>query len=121
MTNSNLEAPAVTPEERKRFHAIFNDWLNEATEADWIELGEARERFAPGEICSVVRLVNGCLARQELAERLPASLRARLQERHWPQADADAPATAGAAARRASPCSPVSPSNRRVGGHRRLQ
>lgn len=75
---------------RKQFHAIFNDWLSAAGEDEYQQLEQAREQFAPNQVCSAIRLVRGCLADPALVTQLPASLRQLLQERHWPQACADA-------------------------------
>ena len=77
---------AKDAQERRLFRSIFNEWvMTQASEEDWQQLEQARERFAPNEVCSAVRLVRGCLARQELAQELPQSLRQLLQERNWPQ------------------------------------
>ncbi|RRD55740.1 hypothetical protein EII20_13910 [Comamonadaceae bacterium OH2545_COT-014] len=75
---------------RKQFHAIFNDWLSAAGEDEYQQLEQAREQFAPNQVCSAIRLVRGCLADPALVTQLPASLRQLLRERHWPQACADA-------------------------------
>lgn len=80
---------AKDAQERRLFRSIFNEWvMTQASEEDWQQLEQARERFAPNEVCSAVRLVRGCLARQEL----PQSLRQLLQERNWPQSCDDATA-----------------------------
>ena len=84
---------AKDAQERRLFHSIFNEWvMTQASEEDWQQLEQARERFAPNEVCSAVRLVRDCLARQELAQELPQSLRQLLQERNWPQVYDDATA-----------------------------
>ena len=84
---------AKDAQERRLFRSIFNEWvMTQASEEDWQQLEQARERFAPNEVCSAVRLVRGCLARQELAQELPQSLRQLLQERNWPQVCDDATA-----------------------------
>ena len=86
MTFNNLSV-ANDDQERRLFHSIFNEWvMAHASEEDWQQLEQARERFAPNEVCSAVRLVRGCLARQELEQELPQSLRQLLRERNWPQA-----------------------------------
>lgn len=81
MTTENL--PALTDEQRKLFHSIFNEWLVNASEQDYAELEAARERHAPGQVCSMIRLVRGCLADQELIAVLPATLLERLRARNW--------------------------------------
>ena len=82
----NIFALTANAQERKLFHSIFNKWLNRTSDENWQQLEKARERFAPNEVCSAVRLVRGCLARQELEQELPQSLRQLLRERNWPQA-----------------------------------
>lgn len=78
-------------EERKRYHAIFNAWLIQASEAECQQFEDVRDRIAPNEVCSVVSLLRRCLASQELMQLLPPSmLRLLWRERCWPQADADA-------------------------------
>ena len=77
---------AKEAQERRLFRSIFNEWVKaHASEEDWQQLEQAREHFAPNEVCSAVRLVRRCLARQELVQELPLSLRQLLQERNWPQ------------------------------------
>lgn len=82
----------IDVEERTRFHAIFNSWLNHASDQDYEQLELARDQFAPNQVCSAVTLVSGCMARKDLEQQLPASLRQLLKERSWPQADAGAKA-----------------------------
>ena len=88
----NIFALTADAQERMLFHSIFNEWLSRASDEDWQQLEQARERFAPNEVCSAVRLVRRCLARQELVQELPLSLRQLLQERNWPQVYDDATA-----------------------------
>ena len=79
-------------EERKRIHAVFNDWLCQATDEEFQQLEQTRERFAPHQVCSIVSLIRGCLVQKELVQSLPASLRQLLQARNLPPACADAQA-----------------------------
>ena len=79
-------------EERKRIHAVFNDWLCQASEEEFQQLEQTRERFAPHQVCSIVSLVRGCLVREDLSQGLPATLRQLLKERNLPPACADAQA-----------------------------
>ena len=79
-------------EERKRIHAVFNDWLCQATDEEFQQLEQTRERFAPHQVCSIVSLIRGCLSRDDLAQSLPESLRQLLQARNLPPACADAQA-----------------------------
>ena len=88
----NIFALTADAQERMLFHSIFNEWLSRASDEDWQQLEQAREHFAPNEVCSAVRLVRRCLARQELVQELPLSLRQLLQERNWPQVYDDATA-----------------------------
>ena len=83
----NIFALTADAQERMLFHSIFNEWvMAHASEDDWLQLEQAREHFAPNEVCSAVRLVRRCLARRDLARELPQSLRQLLQERNWPPA-----------------------------------
>ena len=66
--------------ERRRLHQVFNQWLSKANEDDYHELDAVREHFAPNEVCSVVRLLRGCLADPGLMARLPPSLRSLLEQ-----------------------------------------
>ena len=78
--------PAIDDEQRKLFHAVFNEWFAEATETDYDLLEAAREHVAPGHICSMLTLVRICFA-QDLKLELPETLVQRLQARNWPQAE----------------------------------
>ena len=82
MTN---QLPAIDDAQRKLFHAIFNEWFATATESDYAMLEAAREHVAPGQICSMVRLVRSCLADPNLTTELPASLVQLFRERNWPR------------------------------------
>ena len=79
-------------EERKRIHAVFNDWLCLATEEEFQQLEQTRERFAPHQVCSIVSLIRGCLDQKELVQSLPATLRQLLKERNLPPTCVDAQA-----------------------------
>lgn len=79
-------------DERAHFHAIFCDWLNAASEEDYQQLDQARDAFAPNQVCPAVNLVLGCLARPQLEQQLPQSLRQLLIDRRWPPACVDATA-----------------------------
>ena len=70
---------------RKAFHSIFNTWLAQAGEGDYEQLDAARQAFAPNQVCSAVRLIQGCQADPELRQQLPATLVQLLQARNWPQ------------------------------------
>ena len=78
-----LNLPPLDDEQRKLFHAIFNQWFADASEADYAQLDVARERYAPGQVCSMVSLVRGCFARPDLQADLPQSLVQRLREGNW--------------------------------------
>lgn len=80
--------PPLDNEQRELFHAIFNEWFAGASETDYAMLEAARERVAPGQICSMVSLVRGCFARPDLMAELPESLVQLFRARNWPQADA---------------------------------
>ena len=83
---------ATDVEERKRIHAAFNEWVCQANDEDFLQLEQARERIAPHQVCSIVSLIRGCLAREDMAQSLPDSLRQLLKERNLPPACAGAQA-----------------------------
>ncbi len=91
MTYKSHALPADA-QERKQFHAALSQWMCEASDEEFLKLEQARERFAPNQICSIFNLVSGCLARKELEELVPPKLRQLLRERNWPQACASAKA-----------------------------
>ncbi|MCR6481049.1 hypothetical protein NU688_33165 [Variovorax sp. ZS18.2.2] len=76
--------------QRKLFHAAFADWLSQASESDCNLLEQARERVAPGQVCSMHSLVLRCSAQPDQATLLPESLTALLRERNWQPHGADA-------------------------------
>ena len=57
-----------------------------ALEEDYAQLSAAREAFAPNQVCSAVRLIQGCMTDDNLEQQLPASLRALLRERNLQRA-----------------------------------
>jgi len=71
--------------QRMAFHSIFNTWLAQASEKDYEQLDAARQAFAPNQVCSAVRLIQGCQADPALSQKLPATLVQLLQARNWPQ------------------------------------
>ncbi|RCW66241.1 hypothetical protein DES41_111199 [Pseudorhodoferax soli] len=83
-------------EQRKLFHVEFNDWINTAEEADFDRLETLRAEVAPGEVCSMVRLVRSCFARPDLLAGLPTALVQRLREQSLLQLCAVSPSHAGA-------------------------
>lgn len=91
MTFKSHPTPAEQ-QERKQFHAALSQWMCEASDEEFLKLEQARERFAPNQICSIFNLVSGCLARNELEDLVPPLLRQRLRERNLPPACADAQA-----------------------------
>lgn len=70
---------------RMAFHSIFNTWLSQASEGDYEQLDAARRAFAPNQVCSAVRLIQGCQSDPELCQQLPKALVQLLQARNWPQ------------------------------------
>ncbi|PZP98313.1 MAG: hypothetical protein DI587_14800 [Variovorax paradoxus] len=83
-------------EQRKLFHVAFNNWLSTADEADFDRLEALRTQIAPGEVCSMVRLVRSCFAQPDLLAGLPAALVQRLREQSLLQPCAAAPSHAAA-------------------------
>ncbi|GKS73300.1 hypothetical protein AVME950_00410 [Acidovorax sp. SUPP950] len=82
-------------EQRAGVHAAFNRWIASCTEDDYQKLMALREAVAPGDVCSIVKLVRACYARLELLEGLPASLVQLLQERNLPPPSSAAQAGEG--------------------------
>ena len=76
----------LSTEDRAQIHQAFNDWLNVASEEDNVQLGLAREAFAPNQVCSAITLIQGCMTDDQLEQQLPASLRALLRERNLQRA-----------------------------------
>ena len=70
---------------RLAFHSIFSTWLAQASESDYEQLDAALQAFAPNQVCSAVRLVQGCQADPVLRQQLPKTLVQLLQARNWPQ------------------------------------
>lgn len=93
MIQSSTQPLSTT--QRMALHSIFNAWLAQASEDDYEQLETARQAFAPHQVCSSIRLIQGCLARRELEQRLPESLRQLMKERNWPQPCADVSSAEG--------------------------
>lgn len=64
---------------------LIHKWLLLCTDDDYACLFALRERVAPGEVCSVVKLVRKCFKHPDLVDGLPASLVQLMQERRLPQ------------------------------------
>lgn len=75
----------LSDEQRKQFHAIFNEWHANASESDYEMLSQAREHLWPGHVCSMVTLVRSCLDEAALQALLPQSLVEQLRALNWPQ------------------------------------
>ena len=73
---------SLNDDQRRLFHAALADWLLDAGEADFEAIEALREEIAPGEVCSMLRLIRTCFARPELQARVPAALVALLRERN---------------------------------------
>ncbi|MBD9530872.1 hypothetical protein IB233_04375 [Comamonas sp. CMM01] len=82
-------------EQRKQFHVAFNHWLSISSEHDYLRLMSLREQVAPGEVCSVIKLVRSSFARPDLSASLPASLIQLMQERNLLQASFAVTSAAG--------------------------
>lgn len=93
MTQSSTQP--LSTAQRMALHSIFNAWLAQACEDDYEQLEAARVKFAPNQVCSSIRLIQGCLAQRELEQLLPESLRQLMKERNWPQPCADVSAVEG--------------------------
>lgn len=77
-----VDLPTWTAEERATFHSCFRTWCNQATNDEFDQLEQLREQVAPGEVCSMVRLVRAGFRQPDLRDQLPAALIGLLQERH---------------------------------------
>lgn len=74
----------LSDEQRRQLHAAFNEWMQTCSEEDHSKLlVDLREQIAPGQICSIVSLIQACFARQSLLQELPASLVQLLRARNW--------------------------------------
>lgn len=80
-TASVIDLPTWTLEERAIFHRCFKTWCSQATNDDFDKLEQLREQVAPGEVCSMVRLVRSGFRQPDLRDQLPAALVGLLQER----------------------------------------
>ncbi|MBR5705552.1 MAG: hypothetical protein IKX21_06260 [Deltaproteobacteria bacterium] len=76
----NLPPELRDIQERRMIHNVWNAWFAQADECEWNQYKELRWAFAPGQPCSVTRLIRACLDNPYLASQLPQSLRERLQE-----------------------------------------
>ena len=74
----------LNPNQRSRFHAMFERWLCSASDQEYQEFTNLRELIAPGEVCSVVRIGLTCICDPVMINRLPASLREALIAENWP-------------------------------------
>ncbi|KQP14793.1 hypothetical protein [Pseudorhodoferax sp. Leaf267] len=90
----------LSDEERRLFHAAIAQWLSAAHEVEFDQVEVLRAEIAPGEVCSMLRLVRTCFAHPHLQSRLPAPLVALLRERSLLQPCAVAPTLSNAAGRR---------------------
>lgn len=93
---NTMQMQPWSEEQRKLFHVAFNNWLSTADEADFDRLEALRTQIAPGEVCSMVRLVRSCFAQPDLLAGLPAALVQRLREQSLLQPCAAAPSHAAA-------------------------
>lgn len=90
--------PPWSPAQRKLFHQALSEWMATAEEADFESLETLRDHVAPGEICSMLRLVRACHVRSDLQQRLPRALLALLKARSLLQPCAAAPSPSAGAA-----------------------
>lgn len=89
----------LNDDQRKLFHKALADWMADAQEVDFDKMEALREEIAPGEVCSMIKLVRSCFAQPHLQARLPAALVALLRERSLLQPCAVVPTLSKAAAR----------------------
>ncbi|WP_198970959.1 hypothetical protein [Xylophilus sp. ASV27] len=94
MSNPQL-LPAWTTEQRLCLHDVFDRWVQSCAEQEYEKLMVLRERIAPMEVCSIVRLVRSCYARPDLLADLPAGLTQRLREQRLLPPSSVASAAAG--------------------------
>lgn len=100
---STLDAPQLwsvrDAEQRKLFHQTMAEWMAMAEEADFERIEVLREQLAPGEVCSMLKLMRLCLARSEFQAQLPEALVALLRARSLLRPCAVEPSPAAAAGR----------------------
>ena len=69
-------------QQRKQLHVAFNIWLSQASETEFEQFANLREQFAPYQVCSIIRLIRGCIQEPALLSQMPQSLRQLLRERN---------------------------------------
>ncbi|WP_404299009.1 hypothetical protein [Alicycliphilus denitrificans] len=87
--------PRWSEAQRMDMHAAFTQWLIVCDEQEYQRLMELRETVAPGDVCSIIKLVRSCYARPDLLAGLPARLVQLMRARCLPLPFADASAAAG--------------------------
>lgn len=87
--------PRWTEAQRMDMHAAFTQWLIACDEQEYQRLMDLREKVAPGEVCSIIKLVRSCYARPDLIAGLPTGLVQLMRARCLPLPSADASAAAG--------------------------
>ena len=76
----NLPPGLRDMQERRIIHRVWNAWFAQASEHEWNQYKGRRLAFAPGQPCSVTKLIRACQENPYLASQLPQSLRQQLRE-----------------------------------------
>lgn len=87
--------PRWTEAQRMDMHAAFTQWLIACSEQEYQQLMDLREKVAPGDVCSIIKLVRSCYERPDLLDGLPERLVQLMQARCLPLPSSDASAAAG--------------------------
>lgn len=87
--------PKWSEAQRMEMHAAFAQWLIACDEQEYQRLMDLREKVAPGDVCSIIKLVRSCYARPDLLAGLPARLVQLMRARCLPLPFAAASAAAG--------------------------
>lgn len=87
--------PHWSAAQRMDIHAAFTQWLMACDEQEYQRLMELREKVAPGDVCSIIKLVRSCYARPDLLAGLPVRLVQLMRARCLSLPSADASAVAG--------------------------
>lgn len=74
----------VSPEARLEFHAVFADWLSNASDEEMDQLVAMQVKYPPPQVQSLLSFIRESLADSARCAELPCDLRTRLQERSWP-------------------------------------
>lgn len=75
----------VSPQARREFHVVFEDWLSHASTEETEQLEALQAKYPSHQLRSMLTFIRECLAEPTRCAELPGNLRTRLQARNWPQ------------------------------------